>query len=108
MSTLPPDVEDERSDAPGAVATDERANAPPSERARGVPVSSTGDGRAEFTPRVTLVWSPPPANDTADPRWSLLALVDEFAALAADLHLRGRLGDQECAHELDLGKESDD
>jgi hypothetical protein len=70
--------------------------------------SAAGEDAAEAPRRFTIAWSRPPANDTADGRWSLLALVDDFAVLAADLYLRGRLTEDECAPEADLGKESDD
>ncbi|MEO8212375.1 MAG: hypothetical protein ABI560_04250 [Myxococcales bacterium] len=110
MSALPPDSEDERDDAPSAAASDEeapQASGAPEPSAGGDPETRERGGCAEGQ-RVTYFWSPPPANDTSDRRWSLLALVDDFAALAADLYLRGRFSIQERSKEPDLGKESDD
>jgi hypothetical protein len=59
-------------------------------------------------PRVSFIWSPPPANDPARPRWSLVELVDDLAALVADLHLRGRVRPHGSADGDDIGSNSDD
>jgi hypothetical protein len=72
-------------------------------------VASGRDGRRDRPTRITIIWSPPAANDLSDRRWSLLALVDDLAALAADLYLRGRIGTaEEGPRDPDLGKKSDD
>ena len=111
MSTLPPDLEEKRNDPMGRVASGEGATqgvAPQSARTPGVRAAVATEDCAEISRQHKIAWSPPPANDTADGGWSLLALVDDFAVLAADLYLRGRLIEDECTPAADLGKESDD
>jgi hypothetical protein len=69
--------------------------------------SDTSVAKAD-APRVSFIWSPSPANDPSRPRWSLVELVDDLAALVADLHLRGRVRPHGSEDRGDIDTNSDD
>ena len=69
--------------------------------------SDTSVAKAD-APRVSFIWSPPPANDPSRPRWSLVELVDDLAALVADLHLRGSVRPHGSQDGGDIDTNSDD
>jgi hypothetical protein len=59
------------------------------------PDGIAAQARPKGTSRVVFAPTPEPANDAGDRRTVLLALVDDLARLAAELHFAGRLDARE-------------
>jgi hypothetical protein len=59
------------------------------------PHGNAADVRSKDVRRITLIPAPAPANDTPDRRAVIRALVDDLAALAAELYFSGRLAREE-------------
>jgi hypothetical protein len=84
---VPPDAARDNlpSDLPSKVVVLKRAHTTRTSPGR------DGDGSRRDVARVTIVRASQPANDGPERRAAILALVDDLAALAAELYFSGRL-----------------